>query len=178
MPTLVATVGSSTANSYVTVAEATAYLDERLNSSAWTTAVDAVGGDPERALIMATRRIDEEEFVGTPVNPLNGTSTGTTQALRWPRYSATNGEGWVYEHTVIPAPVKHATIELALKYLNDGATDSLANSGLEAFKHVRVGSLDVTPRHSHRSTELPQYIRDLLRPVLRTVRGQVRLERA
>lgn len=177
MPTLVATVGGSTSNSYATVAEGTAYLDERLNVSAWTDAVNAAQDDADRALIMATRRIDAEEFVGHPVLPLTGTSTTTTQALKWPRHGAENSAGWTYEPTVIPECVKHATIELALKYLNDGTSDSLANSGLEGFNNVSIGSIDVTPRHGYKATELPRYILDLLAPVLASKRGQVRLVR-
>lgn len=178
MPTLVATVGASNANSYATVADCTTYLDERLNASAWTTAVAAAAGDPERALIAATRRIDQERFEGVPVNPLTGTSTGTTQALKWPRYSATDDAGWTWEATVIPLPVKHATYELALYLLNQGTTDPAQPTGLEGFENVKVGSLDVTPRIGFAPDELPENVRRILAPVLVTTRHTGRLMRA
>lgn len=176
-PTVVATVGGSASNSYATVAEASAYLNERLNASAWDAAVSAAAGDTERALIAATRLIDRESFEGTPVNPLNGTSTGTTQALKWPRYSADNDAGWAWERTVIPQPVKDSTCELALYLLNQGTTDPTQPTGLEGFANVKVGALDVTPRASHEPDTLPGHVRRLLKDVLTTGRNTVRLVR-
>ena len=59
MPTITATVGSASANSYVSAAEATTYFDERSNASAYTGETDA--DVQARALITASRRI---EFYG------------------------------------------------------------------------------------------------------------------
>lgn len=163
MPNLVATVGADDANAYCTRAEFAAYLDERLVTS---TAAAATGDDQDRALIEATRRIDQEEFRGQPVSPLNGTSTGTTQALKWPRYSVATADGWVYEPTVIPQPVKDAVMELAIVLLNAGTTDWAAESGLEAFESVKVGPLEVVPRQARRAGTLPPAVRRLLQPLL------------
>ena len=173
---LVATVGAPNAHRYCTLEEATAYFDERLNVSAWTAAAE----DPRiRALITATRRIDEEEFVGVPVSPVTGAeATVTTQALKWPRQAAPDSEGWTYDDSVIPPIVKQATLELALALLAAGTTDLLADSGLEAFENVKIGSLDITPRHERKGAALPEHVRRLLRPVLGGIVGGVRLERA
>lgn len=177
-PALVATVGAADSNSYATVADATAHLNERLNASAWTAAVTAAAGDPERALIQATRLLDREEYEGEPVLPIVGTSTGATQALKWPRYSADNADGWIWEPTLIPAPVRHATYELALYLLNQGTTDPTQPTGLEGFENVVVGALEVTPRQGFQGDGLPENVRKLLAPVLRTSRSSVRLWRA
>lgn len=174
MPTLVSTVGAVDANSYASVADATTYFDERLNTAAWS---GAVSDDQARALIAATRRIDQETFEGVPVNPLTGTSTGTTQALKWPRYSADDDAGWTWEPTVIPVPVKHATYKLALYLLNQGASDPSQPTGLEGFANVKVGSLDVTPRAGFTPDELPADVLRELRPVLRSSRNTMRLVR-
>jgi hypothetical protein len=170
-----ATVGGSASNSYVSVAESTTYLEERLNVTAWE---DALPDDHIRALIAATRRIDQERFEGVPVNPLTGTSTGTTQTLKWPRYSADDDAGWTWEATVIPQPVKHATIELALYLLNQGTTDPAQPTGLEGFENVKVGALDITPRIGFVPDELPGNVLRLLAPVLVTTRHTGRLMRA
>ena len=70
-PTLVATPGASNANSYTTVAEATAYFESRLYRSTWENADPA---DQTVALIWATRVLDEQiDWLGTKVS--------TTQAL-------------------------------------------------------------------------------------------------
>jgi hypothetical protein len=167
VPTLDATVGGANSNSYVTVATADTYFDERLNVSAWTdlTASAADVDTKEQALIQATRRIDQEDFDGSPVNPLTGTSTDTTQALKFPRFNATNEEGWDYLQTVIPDPVQRATMELALSYI--GTTDDgLADSGLEGFEDVKLGPISVTPKHSRSPIALPDVVRDLLTPLL------------
>lgn len=176
-PTLVTAVGADDANSYASVAEATAYLNERLNTSAWSAAVTAGAGDAERALIQATRLLDREQFEGEPVKPLNGTSSGDTQSLKWPRYAADDDAGWTWEGTVIPRCVKDATCELALYLLNKGTTDPTQPTGLEGFKAVVVGPLEVTPRDGFAPDELPNHVRRLLASVLRTSRNTVRLVR-
>lgn len=177
MPTLVATVGASNANSYVTVATADTYFDERVNTSAWD---DASTDNQERALIMATRRLDQEHYKGEPVKPLTDvevSATTSTQALKWPRYSTYDDSGWAFDHEEIPVIVQHATMELALRVLNDGSTDTLADTGLEQFESVKIGPIDVVPRLSYRAGRLPETVERLLRPVLATVSGGFRVRR-
>ena len=174
MPTLIATPGAPDANSYVTVEEADSYFDERLNASAWAAASPE---DKARALIQATRRLDQEEFEGVPTRPLNGTAVDQpTQALKWPRQMADTDAGWTYEDDIIPDPVKQATMELALVYLSSDS-DPLADTGLEGFEQVQVGPLTVVPRHQRRAGELPENVRRLLQPVLRMSRANVRIVR-
>lgn len=161
-PVLVATVGSATANSYVTVAEGDTYFDERLNVSAWT---DAAADDKARALIMATRRIDMEEF--------EGEKAASGQALQWPRIGAIDPDGYEYDSAAIPQIVQDATCELALKFLNDGTTDAFASSSLAQFENVQVDTIDVTPRSSFDPTDLPDTVRRLLKPVLTTSESSI-----
>lgn len=166
---MIATVGADTANSYVTVATTATYLNERLNVTAWDTAVTAAVGNPERALIMATRRIDAEEFRGEPVKPLTDVEVGAgtaTQALKWPRWSTFDDAGWAFDDVEIPLIVQYATMELALHYLNEGTTDGLADTGLKGFRNVQVGPLDITPVSGFSAGGLPDHVVRLLRPVL------------
>jgi hypothetical protein len=161
-----ATVGGTSSNSYSTVALGTVYFDERLQSAAWATT-----DDQTRALIMATRRIDEEDF--------GGWRNTDAQALKWPRDGATV-DGVDLSTTAIPDIVIRATYELALVLLtkDDASEDFLANSGLEAFENVKVGPLDVTPRISHMDGDLPEEVYRLLAPVLRSSRLTGALVRA
>lgn len=147
---LVATVGSDTANSYVTVTEAEAYFATAALTTAWDSA-----STPEResALITATARLDQHAFVGVPVNSLNGTATGTTQALQWPRAYAKAPSGAYYLTTIIPEPIKRATYKLAYQLL--ASPTFLQPTGLEGFKRAKVGPIDVEPRGSVGSGELP-----------------------
>jgi hypothetical protein len=75
MPTaILATVGDAAANSYITVAEGDTYAADVLPTPAWTT---ATSDNKIRALLAATARLDELEWIGA--------MAATTQALSWPR---------------------------------------------------------------------------------------------
>ena len=173
--TVVPTVGSSTANSYGSVVEGDAYWANLPNAGAWTSASEAEKG---QALIQATDRIDEEDFTGYPVNPLNGTSEGDTQALKFPRYGCENPDGYAYLGTVIPECVKESTFELARAILAGETT--VANTGLEGFKRVKLGPLEVEPEHAEKGGALPEVVLRKLRHVMTSVSGGmvVRLSRS
>lgn len=165
MPTVVATVGGSTSNSYVEVAEADTFFDERLQVTAWT---GASADDKARAVIQATRRIDQEQFVGHPVRPLTDRSaSGTTQALQWPRYNAQAPDGWWYDQDVIPERVKRATMLLAHAILaGDFDAD---DTGLEGFEEIVVDVLRVKPVKGRKSATMPDEVRRELQPLLTTM---------
>jgi len=75
MPTLTTTAGSASANSFCSVSEADSYFDTVLNATDW---IEATEDDKGRALIMATRFLDNlVEWKGVP--------TSSEQALKWPR---------------------------------------------------------------------------------------------
>lgn len=170
MPTIVATAASATANSYLTDAEADTYADERLRSTNWTSESD--DDVKARALIQATRWLDNMDFVGE--------RTTEAQALEWPRLEAYTKDGYEYATDAVPDVVKRATFELALRLLNDNAasTDTLAESGLERFDEAKVGPLDVKIRHAKKSGDLPDPVRQMLLHVLRASSVSVTLERA
>jgi len=159
-PTIVATVGGSSSNSYITRANAQLYFDTRLDTAEWT---NAGGADKDRALIMATYRLDQEEYVGSKVD--------TAQALLFPRYGALKEDGSWWDYDEIPTPVEHATCELALAILKK--PDLMADTGLEAFNKVGIGSGAVTvePRHTYRAATLPATVKRLLRLLLVTPSG-------
>lgn len=177
MATLVATPGAHNANSYITVAEADAYFEGRMNARPWVEA-----GEPAKvqALLQATRRLDAEQYTGSPVKYLEGTTVaGEGQALKWPRLRVVTDGGAYYSSTVIPQPVKDATCELALSYLS-ATGDPNADTGLEAFEVLEIGPLRIEPRHAGAATsagDLPDAVRRLLAPFLITPRGQIRLSR-
>ncbi len=159
-----ATVGGPLANSYSLVAEADSYFDERLGVSSWSA---AIADDKARALIMATRRIDLEEFEGSRVSE--------EQALKWPRFGADDADGWWIEQDEIPIQVKQASFEMALALLED--PEGLEDTGLEAFERVKVGPIEVEPRHLEQADELPDIVRRLLAPFLLVSGASIRLIR-
>jgi hypothetical protein len=112
MPTaIVATAGDATANSYITVAEGDTFAGDVLPTPAWSA---ATSDNKIRALLAATARLDELEWIGA--------QAATTQALAWPRTGAKCGEK-DYASTVIPAEVKRGTFDLANLLLSDITTD-------------------------------------------------------
>lgn len=166
--TIDATVGGSSANSYVELSEFNDYLDAR----PFATTTDAAGrtdDEKTRALIAAAKRIDQEEFAGTKASAI--------QALKWPRVGAKDDDGRTYPSDTIPQVVKDAQCELAIAYLTaDG--DAWADTGLGGFEFVQVGPLQVRPRQGQAAGELPENVRRLLMPVLATSRVNFRLLRA
>jgi hypothetical protein len=146
-----ATVGGAAANSYATQAAASLYFGDRLDATTWT---GATTGDKDSSLIMATLRLDTEDYKGAPMF--------FTQRLKWPR-------AWVYDHdgrlltsSSIPQVIQQATFEYALALLKDPTL--LGDSGLEGFINVKLGPLDVTPRVIA-AAALPAFIKRLIAPV-------------
>lgn len=170
MPTLDATVGGTSSNTYALVAAADTYLDERLRSSAWTGESDV--DVKERALIMATRQIDVLDF--------KGYKNSADQALEWPRSDVYDRDGEPYATDSIPTLIQHATFELALDLLNANAdsVDRFANSGLEAFDRAKVGPLEVEPSHNRRAGQIPDRVMRLLAHVRASAGLMQTLERA
>ena len=115
---IVATVGSASANSFATLAEATSYMEARLNSTLW----DAATTDSQnRALVEATRELSAKTWNGNRVDEI--------QALSWPRDWAVDPDSPTadfYDTTLVPQRVKDAAVELAFQFVKAGTTDVAA----------------------------------------------------
>lgn len=107
--TLVATVGASNANSYLSVAAAGDLANLYLGTLQWA---GASADDKARSLIMATRYLDELKWVGSRAS--------STQALAWPRMDASCDEK-TYGDAVIPPELQQATFDLAEALLGDNS---------------------------------------------------------
>jgi hypothetical protein len=138
--TVTATVGSASANSYLTVAQADDFANLYLGTLNWSSAATDNKG---RALIMATRYLDELKWIGDKAS--------TTQALLWPRTDAECGD-WSFTSSEIPQPIKQATFDLAEYLLGDGNVLSGAGAGSSELipgipnanlKRARVDVIDV-----------------------------------
>lgn len=147
---IVATVGSASANSYLTLADAQAIIDGAVEDADVTAWASATTDQKNRALYSATQRLDRERFLGARATD--------TQALQWPRTGVRKPDTYINTYTVgfpfrittdyytdteIPDQVKRAQVSLAV-YLNNNP-DGIGLSGLEDYKNVKIGSIDVTP---------------------------------
>ena len=148
--TIDATAGGANANSYITLTEADTFVEAMISSSdvsKWTTGND---DSRNRALTAAAQRLDRERFLGARATD--------TQALQWPRTGVRKPDTYVntyatgfpfrisddyFTDTEIPDQVKRAQIEMAVYLKNN--VDGISLGGLEDFKNVKIGNLDVTP---------------------------------
>ena len=129
--TIIATIKSETANSYVTLAEANTYFETVPDSSTWTNKTD---DQKNRALIAATRWIDTFVFYGDRCD--NG------QALKFPRnnYKVDDVE---LACTAIPNDIKYAQYELARALANDTGAITGVSGKDGNFSEVKLGDLQV-----------------------------------
>ena len=148
--TIDATAGGANANSYITLTEADTFVEAMISSSdvsKWTTGNDDTRN---RALAAAAERLDRERFLGARATD--------TQSRQWPRTGVRKPDTYVntyatgfpfrisedyFTDTEIPDQVKRAQIELAVYLKNN--VDGISLGGLEDFKSVKIGSLQVTP---------------------------------
>jgi len=156
MPTIIATVGSATANSYVTLAEAQAILASR------TDAVDflAEPADTQRAhLIQATDWLQRRNWKGVRVTD--------TQRLALPRRYLRKPDdplGTYFAIDAIPEPAKWAEVELALGFYEQDELDVSEGDGITAFSAGRI-SVTYAPGATVKSrflTRAMQLLRGLL----------------
>ena len=148
--TIDATVGGASANSYLTLADAQAIIDGFVEDADVTAWASATTDQKNRALYTATQRLDRERYLGARATD--------TQALQWPRTGVRKPDTYINTYTVgfpfrittdyftdteIPDQIKYAQVVLAV-YLHNNP-DGIGLSGLEDYKNVKIGSIDVTP---------------------------------
>jgi hypothetical protein len=145
-----ATVGGAAANTYVTLAEAQAIIDGFVQDADVQHWNSGNTDSRNRALFTATQRLDRERFLGARATD--------TQALQWPRTGVRKPDTYIntyavgfpfrittdyFTDTEIPQQIKYAQVVLAVFLHNN--TSALGLTGLEDYKNVKIGSLDVTP---------------------------------
>lgn len=104
--------GLHNANAYVSVEDCNAFNNERPYATSWL----AVGlEDKKRAIIMATRLLDEHiDWYGQSKRSHNlNLSTAERQALSWPRSGVSDSDGYTVDQDTIPTWLKSATSEFA-----------------------------------------------------------------
>lgn len=163
--TLVTTVGSASANSYCTKAEADTFAETLFPASAGNGWHGASADDQLRALVSAARQLDQERFVGDRVD--------ATQALEWPRTGARKPAlTEVYDSDEIPEPVKQAQARLAFWLLEriaaEASVDPLAptqNAGIASVSLPTGLSMSFETGTSS-VTALSRFLSAVIRPIL------------
>jgi hypothetical protein len=147
---IVATPNAANANSYLTLADAQAIIDGFVQDADVQHWGSGNTDSRNRALFTATQRLDRERFLGARATD--------TQSLQWPRTGVRKPDTYIntyavgfpfrittdyFTDTEIPTQIQYAQTVLAVFLHNN--TDALGLSGLEDYKNVKIGSLDVTP---------------------------------
>jgi hypothetical protein len=165
--------GKADAESYISVADATAYHAARGNA-AWT----AVASDTVREQLL---RKATDYMVATYRERWAGYRVSTTQALDWPRYevpirdSATEGTYTAYYASdAVPAAVSRACAELALRAI-DG--DLAADLDVPVTSE-QVGPISVTYAEGARQTTTYRAVDAMLSPFLASAGGMIKVVRA
>lgn len=128
-------------NAYVTVAEAAAYMADKLDTAAW---VDATPEAQAQAIVTATRILDDLSWTGLTISE--------AQPLAFPRqgeyFDPRLGKS-ISLPTTVPNRITQACIELAYHLLNnDGLLDdtgSVKNIGLDVINLTNVLNANVLP---------------------------------
>ena len=148
-----ATVGGTTSNSYITVADADDYFAGVFNADDWNILTET---EKAQLLVMSTRRLDAEKFYGQRENQ--------TQKLQWPRLFVNDRDGYVTTTTTLPVELQYATCEYALYQLrleNREVTESMR----EDFSRVKIGPLEYEIRDTRKGDVLPNNVQTLLKAI-------------
>lgn len=165
-------VGTLTANSYISVEEANDYFAARLGTDYW----DALNkAKKQSVLVMSTRRIDRERFGGIKTHY-------TEQSLQWPRTNIIDrnshadsdiaptfepGSFYFIDPNTIPPELKYATCEQALYYIkqSDDDTTTVSDYDLETLTSYKLGPIGVTIKDNVKADRLPTVVKDLLKSI-------------
>jgi hypothetical protein len=146
-------------NSYCTLDEANTYFTDRIDTDAWDTAATP---DKEKALVTATRLLDDNFWIGVAVS--------STQDLAWPRSEAVyvdprTGRLTQLTEDVYPDRIKWAQYELAYHLL---LNENVMDSTQQTFESIKVGSIAISDSASDFKSApiIPIRIKKLIAPLI------------
>lgn len=148
--TVDATPGGATANSYVTQADATLYMESHALNATW---LAASGAQMDAALVEATRLLDE--YVDW-----SGVIVGAVQSLRWPRSDVTDRDGRAVDAATIPVDLAHATAIFATELLATNRQAEREDTGLSS---VGVGAISVSYSKQDKKKVIPESVKSMIR---------------
>ena len=128
-PTLDTTIGGTSSNAFITVAESDSYHTGRFhNRDGWFAKTIA---DKQSLIVWATRMLDRLEWEGSRVDE--------DQKLSWPR-NGLEDDGISIQSDELPERLKEATSELAYWL---GQSDRMAPETGAITKKINVGSISL-----------------------------------
>lgn len=144
---LTLTVGT---NTYISRTAANAYIEGSLDFSVWNALADTA---KDQALVMATRMIDRQSWLGAKTN--------SEQALAFPRTGLTDKDGNTLPDDEVPQAVIDGQCELALALAKDSTVAENSSSGSNV-KKVQAGSASVEYFRPQSGGRFPAIAQELL----------------
>jgi hypothetical protein len=151
---LVSTPGSSTANSYGSVAESKAYFALGYKRESWEAIDD---NDVYEALLQEGTRI-----IDTFMSFNGYVPTDSVQALRWPRTAAYDIDNRLIPSTSVPTLLKRALFELAYYIYGNPTGFSLSDNLVDV---LRVGPIRIDFSDTAKDSGFPKIVSDMLAPL-------------
>lgn len=148
------TISGNPFDVYGLKADADIYFSGKLNRGSWA---DAASTDKDRALVSSARLLDQQNWLGTPVD------VTTPQANQWPRTEIVDRFG---KADTFPDDVVNAYHELAQALLDDPALADTGNQD-DNTKRVKAGEVEAeffTPTFN--TARFPNQVDELLKPYL------------
>lgn len=153
--------GLSDANSYLSVADADAYIADHGNSATWSAATDA---SKQEALRLATQYLDIRY-----ATKWLGSRGDSEQSLAWPRYGIEDYDGFVVDWDELPSAIEDATAELALRVIEgDTLLDDIDSPGTIESTSTTVGPIKKSTNYLGGKSQVKRYplIDGLIRPLI------------
>ncbi len=153
--------GLSTANSYLSVADADAYHTDHSGSTAWSGASEA---DKQKALRLGTQYLDVR-YDGR----WKGTRSNDDQALAWPRANVVDSDGYILDSDDLPERLENAVAELALRVIGgDTLLDDIDEPATISSESVTAGPIQFSQQFTGGKSQVKGYplIDGLIRPLI------------
>jgi len=145
------------ANSYASVAQATAYFEGHLYPGGWT-----ASSSKEEALVMATRLLDARTI-------WIGDKKTKAQGLQWPRESVEH-DGFEVATNEIPQEIINTVSELAMLLIANDLTEEVEQNSLAGIG-LGKGALEIEFKDNRDKKQIPIIVDDLLRGLGRVNTG-------
>lgn len=164
--------GLATAESYLSVADATTYITNYvLSSGTWLTT--ATTAEKEKALRIASKYIDIQYH-----SRWKGYRTNDAQALDWPRYEVYDADDYLIASDELPQRLLQATAEMAIRALTSDILTDITSSGSVSAYRVKVGPIEESTEYSGGGNSPETYYRKVDRMLKDFIIGQFGVERA
>ena len=152
MPTITATVGGSTANSFLSESRAEELIDELVGGAVY---VDSSDDDKKaRAVITASWLLSSL--------PWDGVVSDEAQALAFPRTGLTDPGGYVVDTATIPLRIEKATAALALRLFNSATIHLESASAASGLSRLKAEGVELEWRDAIEYKSLPADVRALI----------------